>query len=422
MLRLARALSLLIVVLWSASAFAQALPTAKPEQVGLSSERLARIGQAVSADVEKGRLPGGVILVARKGRVAYFEAVGFRDKASGAPMTKDAIFRIYSMTKPFTSVGVMMLVEEGRIQLSDPVSKYLPALGKLQVGMERFDAATGKAVFYTVASERDMTVHDLLRHTSGLTYGVFGKSAVKDLYGKNGVDSSEHTNAELIDKLAQVPLAYQPGTTWDYSRSTDVLGRLIEVVADTTLAQFFETRIFQPLKMTDSGFFVPPAKHGRIAEPLANDPDTGKPIKLLNVSAPPKYEAGGQGAVSTAMDYARFCQMLLNGGKLDNVRLLGRKTVELMTSDHLGRLAGSGPAYTPGPGHGFGLGFAVRLESGMGDTPGSKGEFFWGGYGGTAFLVDPKEELVAVWMSQAPEQRTYYRRMFRSLLEASLVD
>jgi CubicO group peptidase (beta-lactamase class C family) len=288
--------------------------------------------------------------------------------------------------------------------------------------MERFDAATGKQVFYTVPSDRDMTVHDLLRHTAGLTYGVFGKSTVKELYGKAGVDTGDHTNAELIDKLARVPLAYQPGTSWDYSRATDVLGRLIEVVADTTLGQFFETRIFQPLKMPDSGFFVSPAKHGRIAEPLTNDPDTGKPIKLLNVSAPRKYESGGGGGVATAMDYARFAQMLLNGGRLDTVRLLGRKTVELMTSDHLGRLAGSGPAYLPGPGHGFGLGFAVRLEPGLADTPGSKGEFFWGGFGGTAFWVDPKEELVAVWMSQAPEQRTYYRRMIRSLLEASLVD
>jgi CubicO group peptidase (beta-lactamase class C family) len=174
--------------------------------------------------------------------------------------------------------------------------------------------------------------------------------------------------------------------------------------------------------MTDAGFFVPPAKHGRIAEPLANDPDTGKPIKLLAVSAPRKYESGGGGGVSTVMDYARFCQMLLNGGRLDNVRLLGRKTVELMTADHLGRLAGAAPAFLPGPGHGFGLGFAVRLESGLADTPGSKGEFFWGGFGGTAFWVDPKEELVAVWMSQAPEQRTYYRRMIRGLVEASLVD
>jgi CubicO group peptidase (beta-lactamase class C family) len=418
--RLARALSLLAVLLWTTAAFAQALPAAKPEQVGLSSERLARIGQVVKADVEKGRLPGAVVLVARKGKVAYFEEFGFRDKATGAPMTKDAIFRIYSMTKPFTSVAVMMLVEEGRIQLSDPVSKYLPALGKLQVGMERFDAATGKQVFYTVATDREMTIHDLLRHTSGLTYGVFGKSAVKDLYKKESIDGPDHTNAELIDKLAKVPLAYQPGTTWEYSRSTDVLGRVIEVVADTTLGQFLETRIFQPLKMADSGFWVAAAKQGRVAEPFAKDPDSGNPIKLLDVTVARKYESGGGGGVATAMDYARFAQMMLNGGRLDNVRLLGRKTVELMTSDHLGRV--TGPSFSPGAGHGFGLGFAVRLEPGMGDTAGSKGEFFWGGFGGTAFWVDPKEELVAVWMMQAPSQLGYYRRVFKTLVEASLVD
>jgi CubicO group peptidase (beta-lactamase class C family) len=405
-----------LILVFTAGAWAQGLPTAKPEQVGLSSERLDRITQTIRADVEKGRLPGAVVLIARKGRVAYFEAIGFRDKAASAPLQKDAIFRIYSMTKPFTSVAIMMLVEEGRIQLSDPVSKYLVQLTKLQVGVEKPDAATGTPTLSFVPADREMTIQDLLRHTSGLTYGVFGKSPVKDLYTKGGADANDHTNTELVDKLAKLPLHYQPATTWEYSRSTDVLGRVVEVVAGTTLARFLEERIFQPLKMADSGFWVPAPKHGRIAEPLAADPDTGQPVKLRDVTAPPKYESGGGGGVSTALDYARFSQMLLNRGHFDGARLLGRKTVELMTADHLGEIK------FPRPGWTFGLGFAVRKELGLASEPGSVGEYNWGGLGGTFFWVDPKEELVGIWMAQGPGQRTYYRGVFKNLVMQALVE
>jgi CubicO group peptidase (beta-lactamase class C family) len=408
-------LALTLILVLSAGAWAQGLPTAKPENVGLSSERLDRVAQTIRADIEKGRLPGAVVLIARKGRVAYFEAFGFRDKAAGAPMGKDAIFRIYSMTKPFTSVAVMMLVEEGRIQLTDPVSKYLPQLTKLQVGVEKPDAA-GTPTLSLVPSERDMTIQDLLRHTSGLTYGVFGKSAVKDLYTKGGADAGDHTNAELVDKLAKLPLHYQPGTTWEYSRSTDVLGRVVEVVSGTTLGRFLEERIFQPLRMPDSSFWVPQPKHGRIAEPLPADPDTGKPVKLLNVTQPPRYEAGGQGAVAATMDYARFSQMLLDRGRLDGVRLLSRKSVEFMTADQLGEIK------FPRPGWTFGLGFGVRKETGLAGEPGSIGEYNWGGFGGTFFWVDPKEELVVVWMAQGPGQRTYYRGVLKNLVMQALVE
>ncbi len=408
-------LMLVLVLVVTVGAWAQNLPTAKPEQVGLSSERLDRITQTIRADVEKGRLPGAVVLVARKGRVAYFEAVGFRDKAAGAPMSKDAIFRIYSMTKPFTSVAVMMLVEEGRIQLTDPVSKYLPQLTKLQVGIEKPDA-TGTPTLSFVPADRDMTIQDLLRHTSGLTYGVFGKSLVKDLYTKGGADSGDHTNAELVDKLAKLPLHYQPGTTWEYSRSTDVLGRVVEVVSGATLGRFLEERIFQRLRMPDSGFWVPQPKHGRIAEPLATDPDTGKPVKLRDVTAAPKFESGGGGGVSTALDYASFSQMLLNRGQLNGARLLGRKTVEFMTTDQLGDIK------FPRPGWTFGLGFAVRKEIGLAGEPGSVGEYNWGGLGGTFFWIDPKEELLAIWMAQGPGQRTHYRGVFKNLVMQALVE
>jgi len=415
MKKLSTLLTLSLVLFFTAGAWGQALPTAKPEEVGLSSERLARIGQMVTADIEKGRLPGAVALIARKGRVAYFESWGLRDKATGAPMTKDAIFRIYSMTKPFTSVAVMMLVEEGRLLLTDPVSKHLPELAKLSVGVEQVDPETGKATFYTMAAEREMTIQDLLRHTSGLTYGVFGKSAVKELYTKAGIDSGEHTNQELVTKLATVPLHYQPGTTWEYGRSTDVLGRVVEVISGMTLGQFLEARIFRPLRMSDSGFWVATDKQGRIAEALPTDPDTGKPVKLLDVTAPRKFESGGGGGVSTAGDYARFSQMMLNRGQLDGVRLLSRKTVEYMTADQLGAMKFR-------PGQGFGLGFQVRKEPGVAGEPGSVGEYTWGGFGGTFFWVDPKEDLIGIWMAQAPGQLSYYRPTFKNLVLQAVAD
>jgi CubicO group peptidase (beta-lactamase class C family) len=421
-----RALSSLLIsavlVFVSPAGAADSLPkAAKPEQVGLSSERLARIGQFVNGDIEKGIIPGAVVLVARKGRIAYFESFGLRDKAAGAPLSKDAIFRIYSMTKPITSVAVMLLHEEGRLHITDPVSKYLPPLGKLQVGIEKIDPGTGQTTFYTVPAERQITIQDLLRHTSGLTYGVFGKSTVKKMYTDAGADSDDLTNAELVERLGKLPLAYQPGTTWEYSRSTDVLGRVVEVVSGTTLGIFLEERIFRPLGMKDSGFFVPSDKHGRIAEP-AVEPATGKVPKLIDVTVPPKYESGGGGAVATVGDYARFAQMLLNGGQLDGVRLLSRKTVEHMTSDHLGPLAGTGPAYLPGPGYGFGLGFAVRREPGLSGWSGSAGEYHWGGFAGTYFWVDPKEQLVAVYAMQAPAARLHSRPIFKSLVVQSIVD
>jgi CubicO group peptidase (beta-lactamase class C family) len=264
-----RALVLVLVVLLGPAAWAADLTVAKPEQVGMSSERLARITAWLRADVEKGRLPGAVALVARKGRVVYFEAVGFREKATGAPLRGDDIFRLYSMTKPMTSVAVMMLRDEGRFDLGDPVAKYLPQLGQLKVGVEQQDEATGQVTLALEPSKRDMTIQDLLRHTSGLTYGVFGTGAVKKLYVDGGVETWDLTNAELVERLGRVPLMYQPGTKWEYSRSTDVLGRLVEVVSGRTFGQFLEDRIFRPLKMTDAGFSVPKDKQGRIAQPLA---------------------------------------------------------------------------------------------------------------------------------------------------------
>jgi CubicO group peptidase (beta-lactamase class C family) len=309
-------------------------------------------------------------------------------------MTKDAIFRLYSMTKPFTSVAAMMLVEEGRFVLSDPVSKYLPQLANLQVSVPRFDPDTGKAVYALVPAERQMTIQDLLRHTSGLVYGGFTNHAqVKELYAKVGVDWRDVTPAEQIERLAKVPLAHQPGTAWEYSLSTDVLGRVVEVVSGTTLSRFLGERVFTPLKMSDTAFVVSKEKAARLAQPYETDKATGKAIELLDVTVTPKNDAGGAGSAGTAADYARFCQMLLNGGQLDR-------------------------------GYGFGLGFSVRKETGLNPVVGSAGEYRWGGAAGTAFWIDPKEQMVVVFMTQnqpgAP--RRYDRELFQQLVYQAIAD
>ena len=415
------AAAVVLVLVLSAPAGANGLPTARPDEVGLSAERLERIGRTVRTDVERGRLPGAVIAVARRGRLAYLEAVGFRDRATNAPMTTDAIFRLASMTKPMASVAAMMLYEEGRLFLSDPVSKHLPALGKLQVGVEQIDPATGRATSYTVPAQREMTVQDLLRHTSGLTYGTRGTTQIHKYYPEGSSVASRTLSAtELIERLSKAPLLYQPGTTWEYGFSTDVLGLVVEAVAGKTLGAFLEERVFKPLAMTDTVFVVPPAKVGRIAQPLAKDPDTGRDITMPDFTVPAKFECGGACAVSTAGDYVRFAQMLLNRGSLDGARILGRKTVEYMTSDHLGTTIAS--ARVPNA-YGFGLGFAVRRAAGGPDLTGSAGDYNWAGAYGTYFWVDPKEELAVVYMAQAPNAiRLHYRDLVKSLVLQAIAD
>jgi CubicO group peptidase (beta-lactamase class C family) len=422
MTRLVSLVATLAGVFLTTLVWADALPTAKPEDVGLSTERLARVTQVLKAETARGEYPGAVALVARKGKIAYFESVGQRDPATGAPMSKDAIFRLYSMTKPFTSVAVMMLVEEGRLVLSDPVSKFLPQLANLQVSVPHFDPATGKAVYALVPAERPITIQDLLRHTSGLVYGSFTSHAqVKELYAKNGVDWRDVTPAEQLERLAKVPLAHQPGSAWEYSLSTDVLGRVVEAVSGTTLGKFLGERVFTPLKMTDTAFLVPKDKADRLAQSFATDKATGKPIQLLDVTSPQKNDAGGAGSAGTTGDYARFCQMLLNGGQLDGVRLLSRTTVSHMASDHLGDIKIAG---TLDRGYTFGLGFAVRKETGLNASPGSAGEYRWGGAAGTAFWIDPKEQMVVVLMTQNQPgaARGYDRQLFRQLVQQALID
>jgi CubicO group peptidase (beta-lactamase class C family) len=338
-------------------------------------------------------------------------------------MPKDAIFRLYSMTKPFTSVAAMMLMEEGRFLLTEPVSKFLPPLASREVNTPQFDPVTGKASYVVVPAEREMTIQDLLRHTSGIVYGTAANARIKELYEKGGVRWSGVTPEEQIERLGKVPLAHHPGTTWEYSLSTDVLGRVIEKVSGTTLGRFLDERLFGALKMADTSFVVPPDKVGRIAQPLAVEPSTGQPIKLHDVTIPPKNDAGGAGSAGTAGDYARFAQMLLNGGQLDGVRLLSPTTVAHMTSDHLGTMK-IVPRGGVGTGYGFGLGFAVRTAPGIAGVSGSVGEYRWGGAAGTAFWVDPKEDMISVLMTQgAPgPARGYTSALFRQMVRQAIVE
>jgi CubicO group peptidase (beta-lactamase class C family) len=308
--------------------------------------------------------------------------------------------------------------------VSDPVSKYIPAFGKMQVGVERLDPMTGKSVLTLVPAEREMTIQDLLRHTSGLTYGNRGTTAIHQAYPPSSSTSARQmTSAEFIERLSKAPLLFHPGTRWEYGFSTDVLARVVEVVSGKPLGQFLAERVFTPLKMTDTGFVVPAGQHARIAQAFATDPDTGKPVSIPDVTAPPKFECGGGCAVSTAADYVRFAQMLLNRGSLDGARLLGRKTVEYMTADHLGPAVTGAGDYLPGPGYGFGLGFAVRREAGKASLTGTTGDYNWGGAYGTAFWIDPKEQLVVVSMTQAPGAiRVHYRQLLKSFVLQAIDD
>ncbi len=392
----------------------EALPTAKPEEVGLNPTALARLSVALNDRVAKGHIPGAVALVARHGKVAYQEQFGRLDPTSDKPMGADAIFRIYSMTKAIVSVGVMMLWEEGRLKLDDPISQYIPAFASTKVGIVNGDSVS------MAPMKTPITIQDLLRHTSGLTYEFRGSGPIHQAYAAARVARLKQSNADQAEELASLPLLHQPGMVWEYSRSTDVLGRLVEVVSGQTLGMFLSERILEPLGMADSGFSVPQAAQARIAEPFAKDPETGTDVALLDVRRTALFESGGGGMVATTMDYARFLAMLLGAGRLGSVRLLGRKTVELMTADHLGTITGAVDLLPPG--HGFGLGFAVRTHPGLAPFPGSVGSYYWQGAAGTTFWVDPTERLFAVLMIQAPLQREHYRVLFRDLVYAAVND
>ena len=403
-----------------------ACSTIAPTQSAIAQQMnpaaLQKLDALIARDVANARLPGAVMLVYRDGKVVHERAIGNLNGDGKTAMPADAIFRIYSMSKPIVSVGLMMLVEDGRVKLSDPISVYMPEFKTMQLGVENKDAS-GTLVLEKVASPRIPTVQDLLRHTSGLTYGVFGKSLVKSEYLKAGIHKNEMTNTQLAQTLATLPLAYEPGTVWEYSRSTDLVGSLIERVSGQTLGVYLQQRILGPLQMKDSGFNVPADKQNRIAEAFKIDPDSKQAVSLLNLDKPAVFESGGGGMVSTAADYLRFSRMVLNGGELDGVRILSPQTIKVMGSDHLGadvmrasRAPGASTGYGPGPGFGFGLGYAVRTTEGEAFNAGNVGEINWGGLGGTYFWIDPKTNLIAIWMMQAPGQRVHYRHVFKDMV------
>jgi CubicO group peptidase (beta-lactamase class C family) len=390
------------------------LPQAKPESLGLSPVRLQRMSDAFKRDIDKGTIPGVTVLVARRGQIGWFEALGQLGPAASAPMAHNSIFRIFSMTKPIVSVGIMMLLEEGHFLLNDAVAKYIPEFSNQKVGVEH----NGRLEL--VAPVRPITIQDLLRHTSGITYDHTGNGLVQQLYRQSGLRSRKITTAEHAAMVASLPLMCQPGAEWNYSFSTDVLGRIVEVVSGKSLGAFLTERILAPLQMSETSFHTGQENADRLAEPFPADPWTGEKVQLFNMLEKPVMESGGGGLVSTTMDYARFCQMLLNGGVLDGNRIIGRKTLELMASDHLGPKVKLEPGELVPAGHSFGLGFAVRTVQGMATFAGSVGQFYWSGRGGTFFWIDPKEELFAVFMSQGPGQRLYFRTLLRSLVYAAL--
>jgi CubicO group peptidase (beta-lactamase class C family) len=389
------------------------LAYAPSETVGFLPERLERLTEAMARQIEEKRAPGVAMLIARHGKVAYRQRLGAL-RPDGPAMRDDAIFRIYSMTKPIVSVAAMTLVEEGRLSIADPVSNYVPAFANPNVGIER----DGEIVL--MPAKRSITVQDLLRHTSGLTYGFTGTSAVQKLiFAANIFDLSKPTS-ERVETLAVLPLQHQPCEVWEYGHSTDVLGRLVEVVAEGSLGDVLRHRIFDPLGMCDTAFYTPAAKLDRRAEPFSFD--LAKTIgqnDTIDVTAPPAFEMGGTGLVSTLDDYARFAAMLMNGGELDGARILGRRTLAFMASDHLDAKVDRNN-YPLWPGHGFGLGFAVRTAPGLAPAPGRIGEYFWGGVMGTAFWVSPRDSLFAVLMVQSLENREYFRVLFRNLVSAAI--
>jgi CubicO group peptidase (beta-lactamase class C family) len=388
------------------------LPHAKPEALGLSPVRLQQMSDAFKREIDKGTLPGATVMVARHGEIGWFEALGRQSPSAAAPMAKDTLFRIFSMTKPIVSVGIMML-EEGHFILNDPVAKFIPEFADQKVGVEN----NGKLDL--VPLKRPMTIQDLLRHTSGITYDHTGNGPVHQLYQQSRLRSRKISNAEHAALVASLPLMCQPGVEWNYSRSTDILGRILEVVSGKSLSAFLTERILAPLQMAETAFHTGEENAGRLAEPFPTDPWSGEKVQLFNMLEKPVMESGGGGLVSTTMDYARFCQMLLNGGTLDGNKIIGRKTLELMASNHLGPKVKVESPLMPA-GHGFGLGFAVRTDQGMAPFPGSVGQFFWSGMAGTFFWIDPAEDMFVVFMMQGPGQREYIRSVLRGLVYAAV--
>jgi CubicO group peptidase (beta-lactamase class C family) len=389
-------------------------------QARFSAEGLRRVGAYLQNEVDTGDIPGAIILIQQHGRPAYHEKFGVRDVATGSPMTDDTIFRLYSMSKPVTSVGAMMLVDDDKLALDDPLAKYIPAFADARVGIEK-SSKDGKPELVMEPLKRPIRIEDLLRHTSGITYGFYGDGLVRKLYASSNIYEGDFDNAQFVERLAKLPLAEQPGTSWDYGHSTDVLGRVIEVISGKSLYQFEKERLFEPLGMHDTSFYLPdPAEAPLLAEPLPDDRFKSPLAGIHEAAKPRRWESGGAGMIATIGDYARFAQMLLNGGTLDGRRYLKAQTVALMTSDHIGPKTGIArdQYYFPGDDSGFGLGFAVRT---IANPPLPEGEYRWDGVGGTFFFIDPQDDMFAIVMMESPSQRGRIQTEIKKLIYEALV-
>ncbi|MET4207100.1 serine hydrolase domain-containing protein [Bradyrhizobium sp. LA2.1] len=383
-----------------------------------SPEGLAKVSDYIRSEVAAGTFPGAILLLQQHGKPVYYENFGVRDVTTEISMSADTIFRLYSMSKPVTTVMAMMLVEEGKLSLDDPVAKYIPAFGKMKVGVET-KAEDGKVALALEPLSRSVTIKDLMRHTAGLPYGYYGGGLVNKLYADAGLfDNKALTNAELVAKITTLPLAEQPGTNWDYGHSTDVLGRIVEVISGKSLFEFEKERLLNPLGMTDTAYYVAdPAKWPRIAEPMPQDRAISPMTQVRDPRKPLRWESGGGGLVGTVGDYARFSQMLLNGGSYEGRRYLKPETIALMASDHIGPATkiARDQNYYPGGSSGFGLGFAVRTSVPSG-TSWPLGEYRWDGVGGTFFFIDPEDDLFGIFMVQTPSQRGRIQLALKTLI------
>jgi CubicO group peptidase (beta-lactamase class C family) len=419
--RLAAALALLVVGLAAGSPSTSNAESPPVIASSFSPAKLARIGDYFQNEIATGKIPGAILLIQQHGHPVYFQNFGVRDVATRHPMTPDTIFRLYSMSKPITSVAAMMLVEDGKLSLGDPISKYIPAFADVKVGVEKPDE-TGKLALVLEPIKRPITIEDLLRQTSGITYGFYGDSAVRKLYAHSDLFDGDFDNAQFVARLVKLPLAEQPETLWDYGHSTDVLGRVIEIASGQSLFAFEKQRLLDPLGMTDTAFYVADAaKRPLLAEPLPDDRFVSPVAGIRDPMLPRRWESGGAGMVGTMGDYARFAQMLLNGGTLDGRRYLKSETVAAMTSDHIGLQThiAHDYFYFPGAGSGFGLGFAVRTAQAA-ETPSPPGEYRWDGVAGTFFFIDPHDDMFVICMMQSPSQRGRIETAVRDLIYQAL--
>lgn len=394
-----------------------------PAGAHFSQEKLAKIGEFFRKQIADGKIPGAIVLIQQHGKPVYKEFFGVRDPDTNQPMTDDTIFRLHSMTKPITSFAAMMLVDQGKLRLDDPVSKYIPSFASAKVGVEK-KLENGEKALEIVAPTRPVTIRDLLLHTSGITYGFYGDSLVRRAYGNAQIYDGDFDNKEFAERIAQLPLEHQPGTVWDYGHSTDILGRVIEVVSGKSLLGYEQDAFLKPLGMKDTGFFVTEkAKEAMLAKPMGWDRDfrTGRQNRPDTYQ---KWESGSGGMVSTLSDYTKFAQMLLNGGEYDGKRFMSAATFKDMTTDHIGKDSGvtRDYLYFPGDGFGFGYGFAVRTDAGNAkpSPPGSLGELKWDGASGCYFIIDPKQDLFFILLEQTPSERQRIQRSLKLLVYEAL--